>query len=207
MPARPLSVPSWPRAPRSCLARAGASRAHPARRGPQQLSRHPRCLRVLTGATVSLGTISAIVHESQQRALAWLATHAPPASSTLALDELYTSNRAAYLSIVDTQSWAVWAAHGPLDVDTESWTLVLWLAQERGLRWHATSSDGGGAIHAACQAVDPHGQHGRDVWHVLHTCAQVQGRLDRQVTALTTQQVTVARQAARVAAGRPPHGA
>jgi transposase-like protein len=37
---------------------------------------------------VSLGTISAIVQEAQRRAQAWLATHAPPSSRPLALDEL-----------------------------------------------------------------------------------------------------------------------
>ncbi len=108
--------------------------------------------------------------------------------------------------MVDTDSWAVWAAEGPVAVDADSWTLVLWLAQDRGLRWHATSSDGGKAIRAACQVVDPQGQHGRDVWHVLHTCAQVQGRLDRQLAQLQQRTATVERQAARVAAGLPPKG-
>ena len=48
--------------------------------------------------------------------------------------------------------------------------------------------------------------HQRDVWHVLHLCQQVQGRLDRQITSLQGQTSTVARQAARVAAGKPPRG-
>lgn len=165
------------------------------------------CLRQLTTQAVSLGTIAAVVAAAEQRAVTWMRTHAPPTSRTIALDELYGNNRrGAYLNVVDTQSYAVWAAEGPLAVDTESWTLVLWLAQDRGLRWHATSSDGGTAIQAACRVVDPQGQHGRDVWHVLHTCAQVQGRLDRQVAQLQDQTATVARQAARVAAGLPPKG-
>jgi hypothetical protein len=156
---------------------------------------------------VSLGTISAIVQEAQRRALAWLSRHAPPSSRPLALDEMYGNDRrGAYLHIVDTASWAVWAAEGPVPVDTESWTLVLWLAQERGLRWHTTIGDGGAAIEAAVRTVDPTGQHRRDVWHVLHVCAQVQGRLDRRVARVEAQTATVQRQAARVAAGRRPLG-
>jgi len=84
--------------------------------------------------------------------------------------------------------------------------LLLWLAQERGLRWHATSSDGGAAILAACQTVDPQGQHGRDLWHIFHVCAQVQGRLSRHVATLREQTSTVARQAARLACGQRPRG-
>lgn len=156
---------------------------------------------------VGQGTISAIIQEAQRRAQAWLATHAPPSSRPLALDEMYGNNRrGAYLHIVDTASHAVWAAEGPVPVDTESWTLVLWLAQERGLRWHTTISDGGGAIDAAVRGVDPTGQHARDVWHVLHVCAQVQGRLDRHVAQVEAQTPTVHRQAARVAAGQRPLG-
>jgi hypothetical protein len=156
---------------------------------------------------VSLGTISAIVQEAQRRAQAWLGSHAPPSSRPLALDEMYGNDRrGAYLHVVDTASWAVWAAEGPVPVDTESWTLVLWLAQERGLRWHTTIGDGGAAIEAAVRVVDPTGQHRRDVWHGLHVCAQVQGRLDRRVTQLETQTASVQRQAARIAAGRRPLG-
>ena len=156
---------------------------------------------------VSLGAISAIVQEAQRRAQAWLSRHAPPSSRPLALDEMYGNDRrGAYLHSVDTASWAVWAAEGPVPVDTESWTLVLWLAQERGLRWHTTIGDGGAAIDAAVRAVDPTGQHRRDVWHVLHVCAQVQGRLDRRVTQLEAQTSSVQRQATRIAAGQRPLG-
>lgn len=156
---------------------------------------------------VSLGTISAIIGEAQRRAQQWLATQAPPASRPLALDEMYGNDRrGAYLHVVDTASHAVWAAEGPVPVDTESWTLVLWLAQERGLRWHTTIGDGGAAIEAAVRTVDPTGQHRRDVWHVLHVCAQVQGRLDRRVTQVEAQTASVQRQAARVAADQRPLG-
>jgi hypothetical protein len=156
---------------------------------------------------VSLGTISTIIQEAQGRAQAWLGSHAPPSSRPLALDEMYGNDRrGAYLHVVDTASHAVWAAEGPVPVDTESWTLVLWLAQERGLRWHTTIGDGGAAIEAAVRAVDPTSQHRRDVWHVLHVCAQIQGRLDRRVAQVEAQTASVQRQAARVAAGQRPLG-
>lgn len=156
---------------------------------------------------VSLGTISAIVGEAQRRAQAWMSRHAPPSSRPLALDEMYGNDRrGAYLHAVDTASGAVWAAEGPVPVDTESWTLVLWLAQARGLRWHTTIGDGGAAIEAAVRVVDPTGHHRRDVWHVLHVCAQVQGRLDRGLAQMEGQTASVQRQAARVAAGQRPLG-
>lgn len=165
------------------------------------------CLRCLTGQHLSIGTIAAVVQEAQRRARAWMATHAPATSRTLALDEIYANNRqGAYLNVVDTLSWAVWVAEGPLPVDSESWTLLLWMAQERGLRWHVTVSDGGAAIAAACQIVDPDGQHGRDVWHVLHTWSQIQGRLERQLIQVQARTATVVRQAARIAAGQKPRG-
>jgi len=164
-------------------------------------------LAATTGQHVSVGTLVGIVTEAERRAVAWMAQHAPPGARPLALDEMYGNDRrGAYLHVVDTRSWAVWAAEGPLPVDAESWTLVLWLAQERGLRWEATVSDGGVAIEAALRVVDPDRQHGRDVWHVLHVCAQVQGRLDRAVTQLVGRSAAVERQAARVAAGRRPRG-
>ncbi len=164
------------------------------------------CLQAM-GVNVSLAAISAVVREAGERALTWLATHPPATARVLALDELYGNDRhGGYLSVVDARGGAVWATVGPLPVDAESWTLLLWEAQERGLRWQGTIHDGGAAIGAACTAVDPGGQHGRDVWHVFHTCAQVQGRLDRQVAALQARTATVVRQAARVAAGHRPRG-
>jgi hypothetical protein len=58
----------------------------------------------------------------------------------------------------------------------------------------------------ACATVDPDGQHGRDVWHLLHTCSQIQGRVDRIVQTLDVQAVTARRYAARLAAGERPRG-
>lgn len=165
------------------------------------------CLNAVGYGAVDLGTIAAVLSAAQQRALTWMAHRpAPEGARSVALDEIFGNDRqGAYLSIVDTASWAVWASAGPVAVDAESWTLVLWEAQERGLRWRQTTSDGGGAMQAACRAVDPAGRHARDVWHALHQCRQVQGRLDRWVGRLREQAATVARLAAgQRALGRRP---
>lgn len=136
-----------------------------------------------------------------------MTTHAPPTARALALDEIYgRKRRGAYLNVVDLDSWAVWAAEGPLPVDAETWTLVLWEVQARGLCWHATVSDGAPAMQQACATVDPAGQHGRDVWHLLQTCSQIQGRVDRVVQTLEAQAATAQQYAARVAAGERPRG-
>lgn len=164
-------------------------------------------LAAVTGESLSLGAISGIIQEAEGRALHWLATQAPPGARPLALDEIYSKDRrGADLHVVDTASYAVWVAAGPLAVDAETWTLVRWEAQERGLRFEATSTDGGAALSAALRVVDPAGQHGRDPWHVLHVGSQALGRLDRWVTELERQTAVVARQAARVAAGQRPRG-
>ena len=165
------------------------------------------CLRATAQQHVSVGTIVAVLAEAERRALAWMAAHAPPTSRALALDEIYgRKRRGAYLNVVDLASWAVWMAEGPLPVDAETWTLVLWEAQARGLRWHATISDGAPAMPQACATVDPDGQHGRDVWHLLHSCSQIQGRVDRVVQTLEGQAATAQRYAERVAAGERPRG-
>ncbi len=43
-------------------------------------------IRQSTPQRVSIGTIAAVVAAAEQRALGWMATHAPPTSRTLALD-------------------------------------------------------------------------------------------------------------------------
>jgi hypothetical protein len=165
------------------------------------------CLRATMGQTVSVGTIAGVVAVAEERARRALAKEMPATLRVLALDEIYGNNRhGAYLSIVDAHSGAVWVTVGPVAVDGESWTLVLWEGQEQGLRWCGTVSDGGGAMAQATASVDPAGAHQRDVWHVLHEWAKVQARLERQVAALAEQGATVARQAARVAAGQRPLG-
>lgn len=165
------------------------------------------CLATLTQRGISLETITRILHDAEERALLWFALHGPPTVRALALDEIYANDRhGAYLNVVDVHSGAVWASEGPVPVDTESWTLVLWELQARRLRWTRVVLDGGAAMQAACRQVTPDVVVQHDQWHVLHTCAQLQGRLVRRVADLTRRTDVVARQAARVAAGQKPKG-
>jgi len=165
------------------------------------------CLRRVTGQSVSIGTIAAVVQEAQARAMAWMATHAPTSTRALALDEISANQRRGVcLRVVDSDRWAVWAAEGPLPADAERWTLVRWLAQDRGLRWQSLVTDGGEALSADGRTVDPTRRAGRDQWPVFHTISQVQHRLARQLRTLEERTPTVARQAARIAAGKPPRG-
>ncbi len=169
-------------------------------------SERQRCLAQVRHREVSLGTISAVVRDVQARALALVARQAPPGVRAVALNEMDGRDRqGAYLNIVDVESGAVWAAEGPVPVDGDTGTLALWLTHERGLRWHTTTSVGGAAMEQALRTVDPGGRAQRDVWHVLHHCGQVQGRLDRRVADLEGRTATVARQAARMAAGVRSH--
>ena len=164
-------------------------------------------MRELARQGVSLATITAILAEAQQRALTWMHTQHPLTVRALAIDEIYANaRRGAYLNVVDVHSGAVWASEGPLPVDTESWTLVLWSLQDRGLRWDRVVGDDGAALQAACCHVTPDLLFQGDHWHVLHGCAQVQARLDRWLRQLEDQTAVVARQAARIAAGQRPRG-
>ena len=166
-----------------------------------------RCLWSLLGQQVSLGKIAAVVQSAGKLAQNWMGRHAPETLRALALDELYGSEHGqAYLNVVDVHSGAVWASTSPVAVDGESWTLLLWQVQEQGIRWQTTVSDGGRAIEEAVSTVTPKLPHQRDVWHVLHLCQQVQARLDRQVEGLQQRTPVVARQAARLAAGKRPRG-
>jgi hypothetical protein len=165
------------------------------------------CLHTLTGQWVSLDTITNVIAIAQQRALTWMGTHMPPTSRPLALDEIYGNDRhGAYLHGVDALSGAVWLASGPVPVDAESWTLLLWEGQACGLRWHLLATDGGTAMQEACRCVRPDVPQQRDLWHVLHRASQAQARLQRKVADLAAQTPIVARQAARVAAGQRPRG-
>jgi hypothetical protein len=159
------------------------------------------------GQVVSVGTIHGIIREGQQRALTLLGRTVPPGARAGALDEIYGNNRqGGYLSVVDAQSGAVWATAGPLAVDHDSWALLLLELEDRGLRLGSGVSDGGSAMKAAWASRYPALALQRDVWHVLHEWGKGQGRLDRLVQEWTARTATVARQAARVAAGKLPIG-
>jgi len=165
------------------------------------------CLQTLTSQGLSLATITAILHQAQQRAIAWFQTHVPPSQRALALDEIYANDRrGAYLNVVDVHSGAVWASEGPLPVDAESWTLVLWSLQERQLCWDRVVLDDGAALHAACAAVTPDLPLQSDQWHVLQACALLQARLDRAVRERVARTAVVERQATRLACGQRPKG-
>ena len=165
------------------------------------------CLWALLGQQVSLGTIASVIQTAGKLAQQWMSRHAPASLRALALDELYgRTHGQAYLNVVDVHSGAVWASTSPVEVDAESWTLVLWQVEEQGIAWHTTVSDGGRAIGEAVATVAAARPHQRDVWHVLHACQQVQARLDRLVARLEQQVPVVARQAARLAAGKGLRG-
>jgi transposase-like protein len=175
--------------------------AHASERGIQT------CIRSLVDRGLSLATVSHILQAAQQRALRWMQTHSPDSVRALALDEIYANNRrGAYLNVVDVHSGAVWASCGPLAVDSDSWTLVLWSLQDRKLRWDRLVADDGAAISAACRTVSPQLPLQRDQWHLWHSCAQVQARLERWLRNLEAQTAVVERQAARLAAGQRPRG-
>lgn len=92
-----------------------------------------RCLEVLLGQQVSLGTITAIVQEAGERAQEWLEQQVSKQGRMLALDEQYSSKRGeAYLNVVDVHSAQVGASWPAVAVDGESWTLALWYLHERG---------------------------------------------------------------------------
>jgi hypothetical protein len=159
------------------------------------------CLRKLCGTNVSLGSIAGVVEQAGQRAHAWLAQQ--QASSPRALDEQYSSQRGkAYLNVIDVPSSQVWATLPPVEVDGESWTLVWWYLHEQGLTCECSVSDGGHAIHEALSQVQRLHSHQRDVWHLLHTASEVQGRLDRALQQTQDRLPAIERQAQRLAAGK-----
>ncbi len=135
--------------------------AHASARGIQT------CLATLTQRGISLDTITRILEDAEQRALTWFARHAPPTVRALALDEIYANDRqGAYLNGVDVHSGAVWVSEGPVPVDSETWTLVLWELQARQVRWNRVVLDGGTAMQAACRQVTPEVVLQHDQWHV-----------------------------------------
>ena len=80
--------------------------AHPSERGIRTV------LRALTGYGVSLGVISAIIRDAERRALAWVATHPPPAARPIALDEMFGNDRrGAYLRAYAVEFIRLFAPH------------------------------------------------------------------------------------------------
>jgi hypothetical protein len=163
------------------------------------------CLRELLGREVGLGTIAGIVAEAGGRAQALLGDLAPAAPVALALDELFGhAPRAAYLSAVDARSGAVWAVAGPVGSDADSWALLLWDLEARGVRWSGAVHDGGKAAAGGCAAVAPEVPRQRDLWHALHRAAQAQARPDRQAAEAEARGESAGRHAAALAAGQRP---
>src|SRR5258708_5153798 len=159
------------------------------------------------GIEISLGTIAGIIKEAGQRDQQWMEQQQAETARTLALDEQYSSQRGkAYLNVIDVHSGQVWATVPPVEVDGESWTLLLWYLQEQGISRLGTVSDGGRAIQEALSQVHGEEQHQRDVWHLFHVAAQVQGRLDRAVQAEQDRLLSIQRQADAQALGRRRRG-
>ena len=159
------------------------------------------CLRSMHGINLSLGKIAGIVKEAGHRAQSWLNHQQATTARTLALDEQYSSQRGkAYLNVVDVHSVP------PVEVDGESWTVLLWYVQEQGISRLSTVSDGGRAIQEALSQVHGAENHQRDVWHLFHVAAQVQGRLDRAVKTEHDRLPVIQRQAEREAKGRRARG-
>lgn len=175
--------------------------AHASQRGIQAATQE------LLGQGLSLPTIVAVLHQAQQRALTWMHTHLPSSTRALALDEIFPAHgRAAYLNVVDVHSGAVWASEGPLAVDTESWTLLLWSLQERGLRWERVVMDDGAPMHSACQHVTPDVLVQLDHWHLFQACSLVQARLQRRLSQMHARTAAVERQAACLELGTRQRG-
>src|SRR2546421_1438527 len=164
-------------------------------------------LRSMHGINLSLGRIAGIVKEAGQRAQSWLNHQQASTARALALDEQYSSQRGkAYLNVIDVHSGQVWATVPPVEVDGESWTVLLWYVQEQGISRLSTVSDGGRAIQEALSQVHGAENHQRDVWHLFHVAAQVQGRLDRAVKTEHDRLPVIQRQAEREAKGRRARG-
>jgi hypothetical protein len=164
-------------------------------------------LKSLHGIEMSLGTIARVIKEAGQRAQAWMKQQQAETARALALDEQYSSQRGkAYLNVIDVHSGQVWATVPPVEVDGESWTLLLWSLRDQGITSLSTVSDGGRAIQDAVSQVHGQKMHQRDIWHLLHVAAQVQGRLDRAVQAERDRLPVIKRQAERVAAGQRARG-
>ncbi len=140
------------------------------------------CLKSLLGTSVSLGSVCSIVKQAGARARAWLCRQHSATARALALDEQFSSKRGeAYLNVVDVHSGQVWASLPPAAVEGESWMIALWDLQAQGVTYDVTVSDGGNAIHEALKELGQLWQHQRDVWHLFHLAATIQGRVETAV--------------------------
>jgi hypothetical protein len=172
---------------------------HASYRGIQQ------CLAELRGEHVSLGTICQIIAEAGRRADAVLAAEAPPAPVVVAVDEIFGgAARHGYLNAVDARSGAVWASGGPVVPSAQAWMTVLQTAAAHGVSWAGAVHDGGHAAAGAIAAVTAAVPRQRDIWHVLHRCAQIDGRLHRLVDKAEGRWVSAERYEAVIATGKRP---
>lgn len=163
------------------------------------------CLAELLGVRVSLGTIARVVADAGPRAAAVLGELVPPAPVALALDELFGgAPRQGYLNAVDARSGVVWATAGPVVPGEAAWRDRLTGLAGQGVTWSAAVHDGGKPAAAGVAAVTPDVPRQRDIWHVLHRCAQAQARLERLVEGAEAKWETAERYAAVVASGGKP---
>lgn len=194
-------LPMKPRTPVPILVLSLLIETHASYRGIQA------SLKSQHGIDLSLGSIAGIIKEAGRRAQEWLERQRASTPRSLALDEQYSSQRGkAYLNVIDVHSGQVWLSVPPVEVDGESWTLVLWYLQEQGISRAGTVSDGGRAIQQALSQVDGEVSHQRDVWHLFHLAAQVQGRLDRAVKTEQDRLDLIQRQAEDQAQGKRRRG-
>jgi hypothetical protein len=174
-------------------------RGHASYRGIQA------CLAELLGWEVGVATIAAVVAEAGGRAAAVLGDLVPPAPVALALDEIFGgAPRHGYLNAVDAHSGVVLATAGPAVPAVAAWETVLGGLAAHGVTWASAVHDGGKPAAGGVAAVTPAVPRQRDLWHVLHRCAQAQARLERLVAAAEAKWEAAERYAAAVAAGRTP---
>ncbi|MFL5667510.1 MAG: transposase [Ktedonobacteraceae bacterium] len=168
------------------------------------------CLASMLGTSLSLGSICSMVAQAGERARAWLSRQRSLSVRALALDEQYSSKRGeAYFNVVDVHSGQVWASLPPAAVEGDSWMIVLWDLQAQGVTYGTTVSDGGNAIHEALKELDQLSLHQRDVWHLFHLAAKIQGRVETALAREEERLHTIRRYEERQArgerfSGRPP---
>jgi transposase-like protein len=168
------------------------------------------CLESLLGTSLSVGSICRMVEQAGERARAWLCHQRSTTARALALDEQFSSKRGeAYLNVVDVHSGQVWASLPPAAVEGDSWMIVLWDLHAQGVSYDTAVSDGGNAIHEALKDLGQLSLHQRDVWHLFHLAAKIQGRVETALDHEEQRLQTIRRYEERKArgerfSGRPP---